>query len=67
MSLLMYFKSAKSREGVLPNPDGALASQLPHQLFLLSTGKSKQSWSSQLAQQMGPNGVNMTTTLQRTR
>ena len=29
MSLLKYFKSTKSGEGVLPNPDGALASQLP--------------------------------------
>ena len=30
MSLLTYFKSAESREGVLPNPErGALASQLP--------------------------------------
>ena len=30
MSLLTYFKSAESREGVLPNPErGALASQFP--------------------------------------
>ena len=29
MSLLKYFKSAKSGEGVLPNPDEVLASQLP--------------------------------------
>ena len=29
MLLLKYFKSARSRDRVLPNPDGALASQLP--------------------------------------
>ena len=43
MLLLKYFKSAESREAVLPNPDEALACQLPSSTISAANREVKES------------------------